>query len=333
MISSIHAAEAPHGSDSDVDIIVHIRNLLKEYDGRNNNSELIRLLSQAVEIARGQNEPVSDNSTSLNAAKLASLMKGHAYNPDEISFKRFTSLNVTNILLCEHELMMLSRSYAANPELLLHAGAAENLRKKLADYSTFLLALQRTWLIMTLDAALSNYECVLRYKQANPARIFLNVKFSRLFRELYPSSDSNQSKRISKVYNDYLMIQPEQPNLLRTLLAKSSLRRLVYTSEERENHIWMADYGAESVGHELRIDKIARVLFGLLAASTLLVPLIALSYIESEKFRLVATVLFVLVFVLMLAFLTNANNETIAAIAAGYAAVLTVFIGTQASSN
>jgi len=123
-------------SGSDIDIITQIRDLLRTND-ITNNRELISLLTKAVHQLEDK-EAVSGTPTS--AAQLARLLKGHAYSPNEVSFRRFASLNITNILLCEHELTVLAYSYAVNPELLLCPGAAENLRKLLADYSTFSIA-------------------------------------------------------------------------------------------------------------------------------------------------------------------------------------------------
>lgn len=85
-------------------------------------------------------------------------------------------------------------------------------------------------------------------------------------------------------------------------------------------------------GRGSRVDNIARVLFGLCGAISLLVPLVVLTYIRSTNYRLLATTLFVLVFVLLMAFLSDANNQELVGATAAYAAVLVVFVGTSVGS-
>ena len=57
-------------------------------------------------------------------------------------------------------------------------------------------------------------------------------------------------------------------------------------------------------------------------------PLVVLTYIKDQNYRLFATTLFVIIFVLLLSVLSVANNHEIVAGAAAYAADLVVFVGT-----
>ena len=116
---------------------------------------LIDLLNQAV----GQPCQEEPRATSSRAAQLAHLLRGHAYDTNEISFRRFASLNVMNILLYEHELRVLDYSYAAHPELLLLPGATENLRKLLADYSTSLLRIT----VLLIETQILHFRIMTKY--------------------------------------------------------------------------------------------------------------------------------------------------------------------------
>jgi hypothetical protein len=80
------------------------------------------------------------------------------------------------------------------------------------------------------------------------------------------------------------------------------------------------------------VDVSARVLFGLCGAISLLIPLVVLTFIKSVNYRLLATILFVLTFVLMIALLSDANNQELVGATAAYAAVLVVFVGTTVGS-
>jgi hypothetical protein len=81
------------------------------------------------------------------------------------------------------------------------------------------------------------------------------------------------------------------------------------------------------------VDKIARVTFALFGGLVLLVPLIVLSFIQNDHYRLLATTLFVLLFVIFIAFTSNASNQELIAATAGYTAVLVVFVGSALSSR
>jgi hypothetical protein len=63
------------------------------------------------------------------------------------------------------------------------------------------------------------------------------------------------------------------------------------------------------------------------AALFLLVPMIVLSFITSQRARLGTTVAFVVLFVMVLGRVSNATNDAIMGATAAYAAVLVVFVG------
>lgn len=65
----------------------------------------------------------------------------------------------------------------------------------------------------------------------------------------------------------------------------------------------------------------------------LLVPLVVLTFIQDQNYRLLATTLFVIVFVLSLTFLSVASNQEVIASSAAYAAVLVVFVGSTVNKG
>jgi hypothetical protein len=75
------------------------------------------------------------------------------------------------------------------------------------------------------------------------------------------------------------------------------------------------------------VDNFARILFALIGGIFLLAPMVAMAYITSTKYLLVTTVLFVLIFAVILALSSKASNQELVAATAAYAAVLVVFVG------
>jgi positive regulator of sigma E activity len=69
------------------------------------------------------------------------------------------------------------------------------------------------------------------------------------------------------------------------------------------------------------------VIVSVLAGLFLLVPMIVLSFIASQKVRLGVTVAFVLVFTTALGWFSKATNDASMGAGAAYAAVLVVFVG------
>jgi hypothetical protein len=69
------------------------------------------------------------------AVKLLRVLKGYAYPPDQVSFKRFAWLNLINVLLYEDELMDLEAKMALNPSLILSKETTVDLRSLLEKYS------------------------------------------------------------------------------------------------------------------------------------------------------------------------------------------------------
>jgi hypothetical protein len=74
-------------------------------------------------------------------------------------------------------------------------------------------------------------------------------------------------------------------------------------------------------------EKLARVAMAVIAGVILLAPMIALTYIDVPKYRLITTCLFVLAFALMVSLASKASNQEVMAACAAYAAVLVVFVG------
>lgn len=69
------------------------------------------------------------------------------------------------------------------------------------------------------------------------------------------------------------------------------------------------------------------MLVSVIAGVFLLVPMIVLSFVTSQKVRLGVTVAFVLVFAVALGWFSKATNDALMGAAAAYAAVLVVFVG------
>ena len=81
------------------------------------------------------------------------------------------------------------------------------------------------------------------------------------------------------------------------------------------------------------VDQIARIIFGLVEGLILLVPLVVLTFIQSNHYRLLATTLFTSAFVVFMLIFSKASNQELIAAAAGYTAVLVVFAGSALSSG
>lgn len=79
-------------------------------------------------------------------------------------------------------------------------------------------------------------------------------------------------------------------------------------------------------------EKLARVAMAVIAGVFLLAPMIALTYIDVPKYRLITTCLFVLAFALMVSLASKASNQEVMASCAAYAAVLVVFVGQTSST-
>jgi hypothetical protein len=81
------------------------------------------------------------------------------------------------------------------------------------------------------------------------------------------------------------------------------------------------------------VDNIARILAAFLAGLFLLVPMVALSYIQGKKYCLITTCLFVLLFAVVLSLASRASNQEVITTTATYAAVLVVFVGQTTPSS
>jgi hypothetical protein len=74
-------------------------------------------------------------------------------------------------------------------------------------------------------------------------------------------------------------------------------------------------------------------MFGIVGGVILLVPMVVLTFIESNHFRLLATTLFTLAFVIFIASSSTASNQELIAATAGYTAVLVIFVGSALPSG
>lgn len=73
-------------------------------------------------------------------------------------------------------------------------------------------------------------------------------------------------------------------------------------------------------------EALTRFVIAMVAGAALVVPLVILSYQDSEKRRLLVVISFVSIFCILLSLLSKASNYETMAASAAYAAVLTVFV-------
>lgn len=74
-------------------------------------------------------------------------------------------------------------------------------------------------------------------------------------------------------------------------------------------------------------DRFIRCVVAVIAAATLLIPLITLSYIKQRDYTIMATCLFVLLFAFMVSMISKSTTTDLMVAVATYAAVLVVFVG------
>ena len=75
------------------------------------------------------------------------------------------------------------------------------------------------------------------------------------------------------------------------------------------------------------VDSLARMLIAVLAAIFLIAPMVALSYIEEKKIRLITATAFILCFCVVASLGSSAGNHEVVMMTAAYAAVIVVFVG------
>jgi VIT1/CCC1 family predicted Fe2+/Mn2+ transporter len=75
------------------------------------------------------------------------------------------------------------------------------------------------------------------------------------------------------------------------------------------------------------VENAARVIFALVGGIFLLAPIILMTYIESRRYMLLTTCLFVLFVATTLALASKASNQELLGATTAYAAVLVVFVG------
>ena len=73
-------------------------------------------------------------------------------------------------------------------------------------------------------------------------------------------------------------------------------------------------------------EAVTRFFIGVLTGAALVVPLVVLSYQDSQRRRLLIVIMFVSVFCFLLSLFSKASNYETMAASAAYAAVLTVFV-------
>ena len=148
-------------------------------------------------------------------------------------------------------------------------------------------------------------------------------------------------------FADGVKVAPETSDPLRDFLSQHLPDRLAYDKDQRQFLQWLDagklrsisltnavfNVGNRFPGKSKAVDSVARVIFGIFGGLILLVPLVVLTFIQSNHYRLLATTFFTFAFVLFLAFFSKASNQELIATTAGYTAVLVVFVGSALSSG
>jgi len=129
---------------------------------------------------------------------------------------------------------------------------------------------------------------------------------------------------------DNIKVTPKKPNLLLRIVMRWMPAALMHNKRGGDG-VKMRTRMLDGIGKndyyaDPHARNIARLIFGLWAASALLLPLIALSFIKGTNDRLLATCLFVLGFVVILTFLTDANYQELMGAVAAFSAVLVVIM-------
>jgi hypothetical protein len=81
------------------------------------------------------------------------------------------------------------------------------------------------------------------------------------------------------------------------------------------------------------VDGLARFLVALMGGAFLLVPIIVMSFTNSQNWRLVISSIAVITFAVFLSFLSEASNQEVLGGAAAYTAVMVVFVGSALSKT
>jgi hypothetical protein len=348
--------------------VIELIDILSKKVDETQDDDILRRLKTLVAPRLGETPPSihSDSETVAldNAAKLVRILRAFAYPTEQISFKGFTLLNIFSILLYEHELLAFHIDFTTNPESLLCPEKVSKMRNLLKEYSKSPCYGSHI-LISALDSALSAYKTLQGFEPASPDKFGIHNQFQWLASKLFPQDaqrterdsepvkhhnlcqwlasklfpqDAKQTERNPRPVKypryDDIVIDAETPDSLREFLSTRLPDSLVYTASERE---WVGVMrttfkGKEQYGRGIVIDHAARIVFGLYGAVALLIPLVVLNFIQSVNYRILAATMFVLVFSLQLAILSNASNQELVTATAGYAAVLVVFIGSSTVS-
>lgn len=197
---------------------------------------------------------------------------------------------------------------------------------------------------MFLDTALSNYQCVSNFEQANVTGDYVrDVAFQMFAWKCLLNNQSHSGDMMPQLarYDD-IIIGPREPGALSTFLGKMKAMDSVFFTRQERKHVdivrHLKHHGVDHnpsqyYGQARIISGLARSMFGFYGAFSLLVPLIALTFIESTNYRLLATCLFVFTFNIIVTFFTDATKQELLGATAAYAAVLVVFVGSALGST
>ena len=286
----------------------------------------------------GENEGANDAHRLTLLAVLAADNFRREGLPDFQIFRRFSWLNLVNLLCYQNELRIMENQFSKDVSLLTKLEEQEKLRRKIEAYSTPLI--EAIFTNAQSDKALLDYEHLLKLEQPafDEMKLVTDPFDDCLHGESKPERDEVDGVRIVG----------ERSDPLRELLRKYLPPTLIYTKRQK-TYLEGVSEGVLFIPTKLTldrksnrtlfpadlyiVDKIARIMFGILGGVVLLVPLVVLTFIENNHYRLLATTLFTFVFVLFMAFFSDASNQELIGATAAYTAVLVVFVGSALSAG
>jgi hypothetical protein len=272
-------------------------------------------------------------------------------------FKRFESLNLLNLYHYQHDLVKFQSSLRLTG--VMDIKERQLLRYLMKEYRKFHLSPSE----ITQTSGFLNCLCIeealhLFAKTSKMKRPKMKVRrkaIDRLQAELEDCGYTDAPDGLGMVDLSPKALNVE-PDAIRVLLSRTFgliMRSQTYIPgikgiqqkgsmrvAELSNLEHVEERTPGSHSHRIRpyalavssvIDFLARFFIAVAAALFLLVPMVALSYIQQKEYLLITTCLFVLGFVILISSASQASNQEIITSTAAYAAVLVVFVGQTSS--
>ncbi|RJE22706.1 hypothetical protein PHISCL_04967 [Aspergillus sclerotialis] len=209
---------------------------------------------------------------------------------DREPLKPFSRLANLSIAYYQHDLQRMEETLRKN-EGVLNDEQLRSLRKTLNDYYT-------------------------AFKQAHEVnRIYEDEN------EEFQGIRDRYAKLVAAIVEVFLM-----PPLFVLAVARMAFRRLI-RKPAMDGEVLGAVLFSLDNSHKLA-EKIASVVIAIIASGSLLGPMIALSYIEEMKYRLLTVCLCVVAFSMCLMLILRLSTMDLVGVVAGYTGILIVYLGT-----